>query len=155
MPSPYLCLPAQWLGEGAVDEARAFGGERGVELGDELLGRVRASGGDAENVRDRDEVELRWRELQHRLRARAGRFGADAVELEVEDRVRTVVENDGGDVETFMRLGPQRLDRVHRTAVGFHAHDLAIGARDCGPGRGRQPVADRTAGEREPVVPGR
>ena len=63
-----------------------------------------------------------------------------------------VVEDDRGDVEVLARLRPQRLQRVHRAAVGLEVEHLAIGARDRGAGGDRHALADRAPGERQPVV---
>ena len=63
-----------------------------------------------------------------------------------------VVEDDRRDVEVLARLRPQRLQRVHRAAVGLQVQHLAIGARDRGAGRDGHALADRAAGERQPVV---
>ena len=78
-----------------------------------------------------------------RMRAAAARARADPAELDVEDRVRPVVEEDRRDVEPFARLRPQRLQRVHRAAVGLQVHDPSVGARDGGAGGDRhaRPIA--------------
>ena len=102
--------------------------------------------------RERDEVEVRVRQVEQRPRARSACTGTDPAELDVEDRVRPVVEDDRRHVEAFTRLRPERLQRVHRAAVGLEVHDLAIRTGDRGTGCDRHAEPDRATGEREPVV---
>ena len=103
----------------------------------EVLGGLGAGGRDAESLRERDEVDVGTVEVEHLLRLRT-RLGADSVELHVEDRVRAVVVEHGRDVESLARLGPQRLDRVERTAVGLERDRHGDRAR-------RRPLRSRPA----------
>ena len=88
--------------------------------------------------------------------APAGRVAAAPTResSKLEDRVGAVVADDRGDVGLLAGLGPQRLDRVHRAAVGLEADHRPVGAGDRRAGGHGQPVADRAAGQREPVVRG-
>ena len=55
-------------------------------------------------------------------------------------------------VERLPGLRPQRLDRVHRRPVGLEAEHRAVRAGDGGAGGQRQALADRPAGQLQPVV---
>ena len=44
-------------------------------------------------------------------------------------------------------MGPQRLERVHRAAVGLEGDHLPVGAGDRGADGDGQALADRAAGE--------
>ena len=70
-----------------------------------------------------------------------------------EDRVGAVVADDRGDVGLLAGVGPQRRDRVHRAAVGLDADHRPVRAGDRRAQRHGQPVADRAAGQAQPVVP--
>ena len=56
------------------------------------------------------------------------------------------------DVEAFARLGPQRLQRVHRAAVADHADHLAVGTGHRRAGRDRRRKPDRAAHVLQPVM---
>jgi len=58
---------------------------------------------------------------------------------------------DGGGVEVFPRRCAQPRHGVHRRAVGVRAQHRAVGGGDRG-ADGRDGVADRAAGRRQPVV---
>ena len=80
---------------------------------------------------------------------------ADLLQLGAQDGVGAVVVDDGRHVEPLPGVRPQRGDRVHRAAVGLQAPDGPLRAGHRGARRGGQAVADRAAGEGEPVVAGR
>ena len=76
-----------------------------------------------------------------------------------EDGVGAVVEDDRGHVEVLAGLGPQRLDRVHRAAVGLQADHRAVGAGDrgaggerAGPRRSRRRSASASRARGAPAV---
>ena len=103
---------------------------------------------------ERDEIEVRIPQVEQSLGSGTSLLDADARELRIEDPVGTVVEDHDGDVELFARHRPERLDRVQSRAVGLECDDRAVRTRDRCPNRDRQPLADRAAGQCEPVMSG-
>ena len=86
------------------------------------------------------------------LGLRAAAAGAGAGQLDVQDGVRPVVHDHRRHVERLPGLRPQRLDRVHRRAVGLQREHRSVRAGDGGAGGQRQALADRPAGQLQPVV---
>src|SRR5580692_9590972 len=84
-----------------LDQVRARLGQRLLQLRAELPGRAGTAGRDAHPVGQRHEVEIGPGQLEQIAGGIPGRLRADPVELHVEDRVRAVVEDDRGDVQTF------------------------------------------------------
>src|SRR5690242_12007886 len=82
------CGSAEAGGEHRVDERRTVRAQCIVELIGELVRGGCSGRRHAEALGDCGEVERRWLEVEHRLRAGTGRLGTDAVQLEVQDRVR-------------------------------------------------------------------
>src|SRR5215213_9661724 len=97
------------------------------------------------------EVDGRSVDPEHVERPLSRLAGADAVELATQYLVDPIGKYNRHDVEAFARLRPQRLQRVHRTAVADHADDLTIGTRHRGAGRDRRREAYRTAHVLQPV----
>ena len=93
----------------------------------------------AHRLRQPREVELRPPDVHQLVRGLAVALGADARELELEDRVGAIGDDDRGHVEALPSLGPQRLDRVHGRAVGLRARSPGARAR-------RPPRRSRPAG---------
>src|SRR5829696_5045064 len=122
--------------------------ERKVQLGD----RRRPEALDPHGARERHPIDVRPVEAQHVDRLRADVLRPDVRELAPEDGVGAVVHDQGSDVVYLTRLRPQRLHIVNGAAVTLQAEHRAILAGNGGAGRHRQAVADRTAGELEPVV---
>ena len=98
------------------------------------------------------EVEVRTLQVEHLLRLLAVPRRADASELHVQHGVRPVVEDDRRHVERLAGHRPPRLQRVHRAAVGLERDHAASRTRDGRADRDGKPLADRAAGETEPVV---
>src|SRR5436305_1442886 len=80
----------------------------------------------AHAARESDEVEIGPREVEHVERLGPDILRADVRLLMAQDRVGLVVEDHRRDVEVLACLRPQRLDRVHGTAIGFEAEHLAV-----------------------------
>ena len=109
-------------------------------------------GGHPHAARQGDEVERWTRQAHHVVGLGASGPGANALVLDPQDRVSAIIQNDGGDVEPLAGDRPQRLRRVHGAAVGLEADDLAIRTGHGGADRDGDAIADRAAGEHEPVV---
>src|SRR5581483_11970010 len=77
---------------------------------------------------------------------RAEFFHPGAREFDAKDSVAAVVADDRRDVETFARLSPERLQRIHRAAVGLNRDDWAVRAGNGRAGRAGEAEADGPAG---------
>ena len=91
-------------------------------------------------------------QIEHRKGLGSGIAGPDARELDVEDRIGAVGEDHRGDIERFPRLRPQRLQRVHRSAVAVETDDLPVWTGDRGAGGDRNALPDRAAGQRKMIM---
>src|SRR5215213_3691401 len=96
----------------------------------EIFHRIDALARHAHAARKADEIEIGTREVEHVERLAPDILRADVRQLMAQDCVGAVVEDDRGDVQILARLRPQRLDRIHRRAVGFEVEHLAV--RACG-----------------------
>src|ERR1700754_5270020 len=97
--------------------------DRGTELFREFFRRGGALCGNTKPFGDRDEADDRMRQIEQGLCLWTGCGGADARQLELQDRVCVVVEDDDGDVQLFAGHGPQRRDRVQPASVGLQRND--------------------------------
>src|SRR3954452_14806270 len=102
-----------------LDEIGALYGEAARERLVELVHVLHALARHAHSARQMDEVEIGAREVEHVERLAADILRTDVRQLVAQDRVGLVVDQHGRDVEILARLRPERLDRVHRRAVGL------------------------------------
>src|ERR1700694_195437 len=94
------------------DQPRSVLGNGFRQRRDELVGSRHRAARNAHAPGERDKVERRAVDLQHVERALSRLAGADAIEFAAQDLIDAIGEHDGGDVEAFSRLRPQRLQRV-------------------------------------------
>src|SRR4051794_34606352 len=102
-----------------LDQIRPLHAEAARERLVELVHVFNALARHAHAAREMDEVEIGAREVEHVERLAADILRADVRKLMPQDRVGLVVEQHRRDVEVLARLRPERLDRVHRRAVGL------------------------------------
>src|SRR3954468_24386380 len=127
---PSLIPPTADSAKHHLDEIRPFDGKPTRNRLVELVHRVDAFARHTHAARKTHEIEIGAREVEHVERLAADILRADVRKLMAQDRVGLVVEDHRRDVEVLARLRPQRLDRVHRRAIGFEIEHLAIRGRD-------------------------
>src|SRR5436190_2206363 len=116
---PSLIPPTADSAKHHLDQIRPFDGKAARDRLVEIVHCVDALAGHTHAAREADEIEIGARQIEHVERLAADILRADVCELVAQDRVGPVVEDHGGDIEVLARLRPQRLDRVHRRAIGF------------------------------------
>ena len=131
------------------DQARALVPHGRPILCGEFLGSRRAAGLDTQPLAILTPVHFRVVQVQHGQRLGACTRGADPLQLDIQDRIGTVGVDDDGDIQILPRHRPQGLHRVGGAAVAVRADHLAAGRRQRGADGERQPLADRTAGQRQ------
>jgi CheY-like chemotaxis protein len=134
-----------------VDQKRPATPVAGGQKVGELLERAGARRFDAQAVGQRHPIHRRFFQIEQVERGLTG-VGADIAQLHFQNRILAIAENEGGDIQSLARLGPEGLDVVERGPVAFEVDYAAAGrsnSRACCKGH---PFTDRTATELQPIV---
>src|SRR5271156_6933237 len=91
-------------------------------------------------------------QIEHRSGLGSWIASPNAREFDIENCIRAVGEDHRGDIERFARLRPQRLQRVHRSAVAVKTDDLPVWTGDSSAGGHWNALSDRATSQCKMIV---
>jgi hypothetical protein len=112
-------------------------GDRGTELRRQFFSGAGVRCGHTEPVGDGHEVNVRIGQIEKGPSYRASRGCPDPHQLDLQNRVRMVVEDDDGDIQLFAGHRPQRRNRVQRASIGLQRNHRSMRGGDRGADRHR------------------